>query len=180
MRYSRCKVRWRFIETSTDYWRSDEGIFVFILKALYLEGDRCQEGGEEYWRCVSQLWGEEQYWTGSQVSRVWSVLGWAGLPLTLGSHHTQSYSILCCKLLACCYQLYIIKTFDFHYESWKFCFMYYCLCERYFSGYIFKRILFVVDLSNLANSKRILGCHSMYVVYVSLNLKSVSCPHVSS
>ena len=112
MRYSRCKVRWRFIETSTDYWRSDEGIFVFILKALYLEGDRCQEGGEEYWRCVSQLWGEEQYWTGSQVSGVWSAPGWAGLPLTLGSHHTQSYTILCCKLLAYCYQLYIIKTFD--------------------------------------------------------------------
>ena len=114
MRYCRCSVRWRFVETSADYilkewWRTLT--FLFILKALYLEGDRCQEGGEEYWRCFSAVRrGTILDWVPSVPSVVCA--GWAGLPLTLGSHHTQSYSILCCKLLACCYQLYIIKTFD--------------------------------------------------------------------
>ena len=132
----RYSVRWRFIKTFADYWRSDEGIFVFILKALYLETDVRRE--ERSIGDVSQLWGEEQYWTGSQVSLVWSVPGCAGLPPTLGSHHTQSYSSLCCKLLAYCYQLYIIKDiwFDLHYESWMFLylFMNYYWCECYFSG----------------------------------------------
>ena len=153
----RCSVRWWFLKTFADCWRSDEGIFVFILKPLYLETDVRRE--ERSIGDVSQLWGEEQYWTGSQVSLVWSVQGCAGPPPTLGSHHTQSYSSLCCKLLVDCYQLYIIKrkTFDLisimnHecllsiYELLLVWVLFYVVIH------MFKKILFDVNWINLARS----------------------------
>ena len=183
----RYSVRWRFIKTFADYWRSDEGIFVFIFKALYLETDVRRE--ERSIGDVSQLWGEEQYWTGSQVSLVWSVPGCAGLPPTLGSHHTQSYSSLCCKLLVNCYQLYIIKrkTFDLisimNHESllsiYEFLLVwvlfYVVICSEKFS--LMWTGLIWPDLKYWGVTCSVT---SMCVVYVSLNLKSVACPHVGS